>query len=134
VKVQVDEQGAVLCELTSADPNLTMEDCPAHQNSTSWALIFSFILVGILGAAGAWLVYSPKEKKQVNERDTTKWDAEEKTVYELVQKHDGGMYQSDILKEVDWSKSKLTRVLDKLEQRDVVERKRRGMTNLVVLK
>ena len=46
----------------------------------------------------------------------------------------GSVYQSDIMKKTGFSKVKVSRVLDKLEQKGLLERKRRGMTNLVVAK
>jgi uncharacterized membrane protein len=44
------------------------------------------------------------------------------------------MYQSDLIKETEFSKVKITRILDKMESKDVIDRKRRGMTNIIVLK
>ena len=44
------------------------------------------------------------------------------------------MYQSSLMKETGFSKVKTTRVLDRLETKKILERKRRGMTNLVVLR
>ena len=44
------------------------------------------------------------------------------------------MYQSDVMKELELSKVKVTRILDRLEGKGILERKRRGMTNIVILK
>ena len=56
---------------------------------------------------------------------------EEKTVMELIVKNNG-IFQSRIVEETGYSKVKVTRILDRLESRGLVERKRRGMTNFVV--
>ena len=61
-------------------------------------------------------------------------DEEEKRLYNIIKDKDGSAYQSDLVKETDFSKVKITRVLDKLEHKGIIERKRRGMTNIVVLK
>lgn len=58
----------------------------------------------------------------------------EKEIYEVILKSDGVVEQSTIVEETDLSKSHVSRKLDVLESRDLVERKRRGMGNVVVLK
>ncbi|MBI4983154.1 MarR family transcriptional regulator [Candidatus Woesearchaeota archaeon] len=52
----------------------------------------------------------------------------------LVLREQGSAYQSDLIKETRLTKVKVTRILDKLEGRGLIERKRRGMTNIVILK
>jgi uncharacterized membrane protein len=44
------------------------------------------------------------------------------------------MFQSDIIEKTKLNKVKITRILDSLEAQNLIERKRRGMTNLVILK
>ena len=39
-----------------------------------------------------------------------------------------------LMGKTDFSKVKVTRLLDKLEAKNLIERRRRGMTNAVVLK
>ena len=57
------------------------------------------------------------------------------TVYDLAKKDkQDGIYQSKIVETLDSSKVKITRIIDKLEQKELIERKRRGMTNIVVLR
>ena len=58
----------------------------------------------------------------------------EKEIYEVVLESDGVVQQSTIVEETDLSKSHVSRKLDVLESRELVERKRRGMGNVVVLK
>jgi len=59
---------------------------------------------------------------------------EEKYVLDKLIEFEGSMLQSEIVEKTNYSKVKVTRILDKLEARGLIERKRRGMTNLVVLK
>ena len=59
---------------------------------------------------------------------------EERFVYGLLKAGSGSKYQSDMIRETGWSKVKVTRVLDRLESRGLVERRRRGMTNVILLK
>jgi uncharacterized membrane protein len=57
----------------------------------------------------------------------------ERAVYEAVLDADGVLPQSDVVDRTDISKASVSRALDGLEARDLVERKRRGMGNVVVL-
>ena len=63
-----------------------------------------------------------------------KLDAEEQKIIRLLEEKEGSTYQSDLIKETGHSKVKITRILDKLESKGILEKKRRGMTNIVVLK
>jgi len=60
-------------------------------------------------------------------------EGDERRIFEMVSRK-GSMYQGDILKETGFSKVKVSRILDGLEKKELVERKRRGMANLVVVK
>jgi DNA-binding transcriptional ArsR family regulator len=57
----------------------------------------------------------------------------EAEVYELLLDADGVLPQAEIVDESDLSKATVSRTLDSLETKDLVERKRRGMGNVVLL-
>jgi DNA-binding transcriptional ArsR family regulator len=57
----------------------------------------------------------------------------EQEIYEIILDADGVIAQSDIVEETDLSKATVSRTLDSLESKNVVERKRRGMGNMVLL-
>ena len=44
------------------------------------------------------------------------------------------IFQGDIIEKAGFSKAKVTRIIDRLEGKGFVERKRRGLTNVVVFK
>ena len=133
VKADMDEQGAFLCKLVEADPNLSLEDCPAHETSSSWLLIAAIVVVVLTLGAGISIVLPKKIQQPSIKVDTSKLDSEEKKIYEIIKKNNG-VYQSDLIKETGFSKVKITRVLDKLESKGIIERRRRGMTNAIFLK
>jgi len=94
-----------------------------------------FLMLG--GGAYMFFFYksSAAEKKgSFKEIDKSKLDEEESRIYNIIKSKEGSAYQSDLIKETGFSKVKITRILDKLETSDILERKRRGMTNIVVLK
>jgi len=57
----------------------------------------------------------------------------EKTVFTIVRDAGGKLPQRDIVEKTDLSKATVSRTLDTLESKDLLERKRRGMGNVVVL-
>ncbi len=61
-------------------------------------------------------------------------DDEQKTVLGLIIDGGGSALQSELVDKTSLGKVKVTRVLDSLEVKGLIERRRRGMTNVVVLK
>jgi len=61
-------------------------------------------------------------------------DTDEKQVFEKIIEAEGTIFQSDLVEKTNFTKVKVTRILDKLEGKKLIERKRRGMTNVVILK
>lgn len=59
---------------------------------------------------------------------------DERLIFEKLFETDGSAFQSDLVKKTKFSKVKITRILDRLEAKNLIERKRRGMTNIVSLK
>jgi hypothetical protein len=57
----------------------------------------------------------------------------EETVYTVVLEAGGKLPQRDIVEGTELSKATVSRTLDTLESKDLVERKRKGMGNVVVL-
>jgi hypothetical protein len=60
-------------------------------------------------------------------------DEDEKVIIGLVVEAGGSAFQSDLVERSGFSKGKVSLVLDRLEARGIVQRKRSGMTNLVVI-
>lgn len=100
----------------------------------------SYSLISLLMLGSLYVIFFMKDKSVSGEsikpskKVLSKLDETEKKIIELVSNNQGSMYQSDIMKELDLSKVKVTRILDKLESSGLVERKRRGMTNIVVMR
>lgn len=58
----------------------------------------------------------------------------EREVYETILDADGVLGQSEIVERTDLSKASVSRALDSLETKNLIERKRRGMGNMVLLR
>ena len=93
--------------------------------------IFSFML-----ALGIYLLFfSSAEIIKQKKYDISKLNKEEKRVFLFIKENkEKGVYQSEIVEHFNFQKSKVTRILDRLEQSGLIERKRRGMTNIILLK
>ncbi len=115
--------------------------CPMYQ-SINQQTYLALAIVGILVLIGLFLIFSKQTEriviKKVKERkkklDTSKLSKDEKELVNLLVKENKAMFQADLKEKLEIGKVKLTRLLDKLEDKQFIERKRRGMNNLVVLK
>ena len=146
IKVDNDKKSIVLCQKFEKE-NLDMNSCPAHKSNFSWLIIVAYGLVFVMMVVGLYIVMvkekpgatkametSEHAKEEFAPVDISKMDEEEKTIYEIIKNKGGSAYQTDLIRETSFSKVKVTRILDKMELKKIIERKRRGMTNLVVLK
>jgi len=75
-----------------------------------------------------------KITKQNYEKIMKVLSPDEKIVLEKVIESEGTVFQSALIEKTGLTKVKITRILDRLEGKDLVERKRRGMTNVIILK
>lgn len=104
----------------------------------------SIAIVGVVLAIGFFIMYSkPQEKivlKQVKIKEKKKklnlegLDQKEKEVIEILQKEGNAIFQRDLMEKIGIGKVGMTRLIDRLESKGLVIRKRRGMNNIVVFK
>ena len=59
---------------------------------------------------------------------------DEKRIVSLIIEEGGTIFQSQLVDRSGYSKSKVSLILDRLEAKKILERKRRGMSNAIVLK
>ena len=125
---------------TCSHDNCSMYEALAMQ---TW---LSLAIAGVILVIGLFLIFSKEETKIITKTkkilikekrkpiDYSKLLKDEKTIMKILEQADGTIFQSDLVEKSDFSKVKVSRILDKLEGRQLIERKRRGMTNVVVLK
>ena len=75
-----------------------------------------------------------QERKDKWEQIMTDLKNDEHTVYKEIIDSDGIINQSELPEKAGISKSRVSRALDLLESKGLVERRRRGMGNVVMLK
>ena len=116
--------------------------CPMNQTITQQTYL-SLAIVAILAVIGLFLLFAKPQERLIVKRikdkkidknvDLSSFRPEEKKVYALV-KESGTIFQADLIEKTGFGKAKVSRIIDRLEGKGLVERKRRGMTNVVVLK
>lgn len=104
----------------------------------------SLAIVALVFVIGLFLVFSKEQERIVIKRVQAQakrkpinyklLDKEEKAIVKVLEAAQGTLFQSDIVEQSKFDKVKVTRVLDRLEGKQLIERKRRGMTNVVILK
>jgi uncharacterized membrane protein len=139
IKANFDIHGVFLCEAVSSNPALDMNQCPAHTSIIPTLVMIGIFVSALLIAAGIYLLTSKTHVRETKlppvQVDLSSLTDIEKQIVSFVRENKGSVYQSQIVEETGLSKVKVTRILDKLEHNDrIIERKRRGMANLVVLK
>ena len=107
--------------------------CPMY-GTLAMQKIISFTLLGIIFLIGLYFLNRNKVDRLIKDKKMNKHlSSEEKEIVELLKVSNNSMYQSELSKKLDISKVQMTRILDKLEAKKVIERKRRGMTNIIIL-
>jgi len=117
-------------------------DCPMYNTITQQTYL-ALAIAGMLFIVGIFLMISkPAEKiiiKKIKENkpkkilNVSKLKQEEKHVLNLI-KENKAVFQADLIEKTGFGKAKMTRIIDRLEGNGFVERKRRGLTNVVVMK
>jgi uncharacterized membrane protein len=127
--------------------DITSKSCSMGSNCSMYSSItiqtlVSFSIIAIVLVIGIVILFSkPKEKiiiKTIKEKkkkiNLEGLEKNEKEVMEILQKENGAIFQSTLMEKLGIGKVGITRLLDKLEAKQFIERKRRGMNNIVVLK
>jgi uncharacterized membrane protein len=100
----------------------------------------SLAIAGLILVIGLFLVFSKEREKIIVKKEKKKpvnlsgLEKKEKEVVKLIQEENGAIFQATLMEKLGIGKVGLTRLLDKLEAKQIIERKRRGMNNIVVLK
>lgn len=128
-------------------PSCSMWTTIGFQTNVGIGIMIFIVIIGL------YLIFFGKEEKiitkiktvkqQIEPRKMTKGNYEkifktlasdEREVLKKIIESEGTMFQAEIVDKTGFPKVKVTRILDRLEGKGLVERKRRGMTNIVVLK
>ena len=109
------------------------------QTKMSLGIMTFLILFGLylifFGKEATTNSFQPRKITKGEYKDIiNKLNDEEKTIFEKIIESQGSIFQSELVDKTQLTKVKITRILDKLEGKGLIERKRRGMTNNIILK
>lgn len=125
--------------------------CSAYQG-INFQLWTGIIFTSLLILVGLYLIFFGEEKVEVIKKIRVKTEkkaeqekkdyahitktlnSDEKKIFGLVLESKGAIFQSELNEKSQFDKVKVTRILDRLEGQGIIERRRRGMTNMVILK
>jgi len=150
--------GFIIYSFNQAMTTIVSTSCSHGPSCPMWGTIefqtnLSIAIMVVIIIIGLYLIFFGKEeiritrfktiKQQIEPKKITKenyqivmskLNRDEKTVLEKIIESQGTIFQSELVNETKFPKVRVTRILDKLEGKGLIERKRRGMTNVVVLK
>jgi uncharacterized membrane protein len=120
---------------------IEFRDIPEIYDSSDMVLIGISCFVLGSSLVYLWLI----EKKEVVSAGALlkkSWDellerlsnTDEKKIVSLIIDEGGTIFQSQLVDRSGYSKSKVSLILDRLEAKKILERKRRGMSNVIILK
>jgi len=131
---------AFIQEATAGSCGMEAEFCP-HARNVPPELVLGYGIALVVALVGIYLIFTDLRKVKLGVEAKASWKKviaslsdDEKDLYELVASKDGVMFQSALVEESGLQKVKVSRVLDRLEARNLIERRRRGMSNVIVLK
>ena len=133
--------GFIIFSFNKALKDIVSTSCSHGSECAMWGTIelqtnVSIGLVLFIVVGGLYLFFS-REKKEIKEENKEilkKLNEDEKFVLEKIKEAEGSIFQSTLVEQTEFNKVKITRILDRLEGLKIIERKRRGMTNVVILK
>ncbi len=118
-------------------PSCPMWGSIRFQTNVSVGIIIFVLLIGlylIIFGSDAGKVEARLIKKEDYEKILKELNTDQKAVMEKIIQSDGTIFQSEIVEKTNLPKAKVTRILDKLEGKGIIERRRRGMSNVIILK
>lgn len=150
--------GFIIFSFNNALTNIVSTACTHGTSCPMWGTIdfqtkISMGIMVFVVIIGIYLIFFGKEEKIITKIKTVKQQSEpkkitkenyqeimnglsgdEKLIFEKLIKAQGTIFQSDLVEKTNLNKVKVTRILDKLEGRGLIERRRHGMTNVIILK
>ena len=117
-----------------------LNQVPSIYNTLDMLLIGASCFM--LGASLVYLLRANGSDGETAPTEPGSWDqlieglamGDERSIVQIVAAEGGTIFQSQLVEKTGYSKSKVSLVLDRLEARGILERRRHGMSNVVVLK
>ncbi len=109
--------------------------CSTFCPHTEIPLVFLLSLaIGVILTLIGMYLHRRAPQTRIYVADTVPLSEDERKIVDILKKEGGIAFQSDLVEKTSFSKSKVSRLLDRLEAEGIIERRRRGITNVVILK
>ena len=136
--------GIIVLIFNSALKNIIGDTCSHGLSCEMYSTLavqtwISLSIAGLIFVIGLFFIFAKEPEKiiirKVKEKkiDLKGLKIEERQTFSLI-KSQGTIFQADLIEKMGLGKAKMSRILDRLEGKGLVERKRRGLTNVVVFK
>ncbi len=136
----VTEDLKKLNQFLHKDCSLPADICPFNTLVPSESIIGSLISA-VLAGFGVFLIILGKREVKDKIVGSKKIDqaakqliGDEKILYDAIFASDGTIFQTQLVEKSNLDKVRVSRALDKLEGKGLIERKRHGMSNVIILK
>jgi len=143
--------GFIIYSFNHALKEVVSTACSHGSSCPMWGTInlqtnISLGLMVFVAFVGLYFIFFSKEEKtreHIKPKKIIKEDYQEvmkelsddeRLIFDKILEAEGTIFQSDLVDKSNLAKVKVTRLLDRLEGKALIERKRRGMTNIVILK
>lgn len=125
--------------------------CPMY-NTLRFQTNLSIAIISFIVLLGLFLIFNKEKPREIirikrvkepsienirlkeKEKNLKLLNSEERKIYQTIIDAEGTIFQSELVDKSGFDKVKVTRILDRLEGKQLIERKRRGMSNIVILK
>ncbi len=146
------DQGARL--FSSGEPSITIQQESGSLFSFGWWMIIPVVILSaLIGFGAAYLLYRKKESPYVppeaviespepeveqpakpqQQAGGERYMSDEEKIIKYLEESGGQMFQSDLVKKTDFSKSKLSMVLSELKEKGKIIKIKKGKENLIRL-
>jgi len=122
------------------DCTLPADVCPFNTLMPLESIV-GYLISILMAVSGLYLIFIDRKEavftiteNKKKEELIKKLIGEESKAYETIVFSGGTIFQSELVEKSGLDKVKISRILDKLEGKGLIERKRRGMSNVIVLR
>ncbi len=129
-----------LNEFLHKDCSLPADICPFNTLVPSESIIGGLIAAVLAGFGILLIILGKREVKdkivgnKKTEQAVKQLIGDEKVLYDAIFASDGTIFQTQLVEKSNLDKVRVSRALDKLEGKGLIERKRHGMSNVIVLR
>ena len=108
--------------------------CPMYHVLGTQRMFSTILILIIVGVATYFIFIDYIKKFKWLENAKVAVSGEERLIYEELRKNDNKLSQSELIANLNITKVKMTRLLNRLEKKGLIDRKRSGVGNIVELK